>query len=197
MVFATFDLTPFASASIGQAHAATLLDGSEVVVNVRRPGAVAQVDEDLELLNRLAVRSARRSETARHYDVAGLAAELGGTLRQELDYYARNDADRFTANFAGDVSIHIPRVHSKATTPQVLTLERLRGVKVSDRAGLDATGLDRPTVARAAAIITFRMVFEHGLFHADPHLGNFFIEPDGTIGLIDLGMVGSVDTATP
>lgn len=62
MVFATFDLTPLASASIGQAHAATLLDGSEVVVKVRRPGVVAQVDEYLELLNRLAVRSARRSE---------------------------------------------------------------------------------------------------------------------------------------
>ena len=197
MVFATFDLTPLASASIGQAHAATLLDGSEVVVKVRRPGVVAQVDEYLELLNRLAVRAARRSETARHDDVAGLAAEFGGTLRQELDYLREGrNADRFATNFAGDVSIHIPRVHWKATTPQVPIFERLRGVKVSDRAALDATGLDRPTVARAAAIITLRMVFEHGLVHADPHPGNFFIEPDGTIGLIDFGTVGSVDTAT-
>lgn len=85
-VFADFDVTPLAAASIGQVHAATLVDGSDVVVKIRRPGVVAQVDEDLELLNRFAMRVAQRSETARHYDVAGLAAEFGGTLRQELDY---------------------------------------------------------------------------------------------------------------
>lgn len=196
-VFATFDSTPLASASIGQAHAATLIDGSEVVVKVRRPGVVAQIDEDLELLTKLAARAARRSETARHYDLAGLATEFGGTLRQELDYLREgHNAERFAANFADDPSIHIPRVHWEATTSQVLTLERLHGVKVGQPAALDATGLDRPAVARAAARITLRMVFEHGLFHADPHPGNFFIEPDGTIGLIDFGMVGAVDPET-
>lgn len=196
-VFAAFDWTPLASASIGQAHAATLVDGSEVVVKVRRPGVVAQVDEDLELLNTMAGRAARRSETARHYDVAGLASEFGATLRQELDYLREGrNAERFAANFAGDVSIHIPRVHWEATTTQVLTLERLRGVKVSEPAALDSTGLDRSAVARSAAVITLRMVFEHGFFHADPHPGNFFVEPDGTIGLIDFGMVGSLDAAT-
>jgi len=196
-VFANFDLTPLASASIGQAHAATLVDGSDVVVKIRRPGVVARVDEDLELLNRLAVRAARRSATAQHYDVAGLAAEFGGTLRQELDYLSEGrNAERFAANFADDPSIHIPRVYWKATTPQVITLERLRGVKVSEPAALDASGLDRPALARAAALATLRMVFEHGFFHADPHPGNFFIEPDGTIGLIDFGMVGSVDAVT-
>lgn len=75
-------------------------------------------------------------------------------------------------------------------------MERLRGVKVSAPAALDATGLDRATVARTAALITLRMVFEHGFFHADPHPGNFFIESNGTIGLVDFGMVGSVDDAT-
>ena len=195
-VFATFDLKPLASASIGQVHAATLIDGSEVVVKVRRPGVVAQIDEDLELLTRLAMRAAQRSKKAMHYDILGLAAEFGRTLCQELDYLREgHNAERFASNFAGDVSIHIPRVYWEATTSQVLTLERLRGVKVSELAELDAAGLDRPALARAAALITLRMVFEHGLFHADPHPGNFFVEPDGTIGLIDFGMVGSVDTA--
>ncbi len=87
-------------------------------------------------------------------------------------------------------------MHWEATTAQVLTLERLRGVNVSEPAALDAAGLDRPAVARTAALITLRMVFEHGLFHTDPHPGNFFIEPDRTVGLIDFGMVGSIDTAT-
>ena len=103
-----------------------------------------------------------------------------------------HNAERFAANFASDPTVHIPRVFWHATTSQVLTLERVRGVKVSDAAALDATGLDRSKLARAAAGVSLRMVFEHGFFHADPHPGNFFIEPDGTIALIDFGMVGSV-----
>ncbi|QGG96944.1 phosphotransferase [Actinomarinicola tropica] len=196
-VFATFDLQPLASASIGQAHAATLLDGSEVVVKVRRPGVVAQVEEDLAILARLAVRAARRSELARRYDLPGLVAEFSSTLRAELDYLQEGrNAERFAANFGDDPSVHIPAVRWEATTSQVLTLERLRGVKVSDASALDAAGLDRAELARSAATISLRMVFEHGFFHADPHPGNFFVEPDGAIGLIDFGMVGAVDEAT-
>ncbi len=78
----------------------------------------------------------------------------------------------------------------------MLTLERLRGLKVDDIAGLDRAGIDRPALAQRAATVTLRMIFEHGFFHADPHPGNFFIETDGRIGLIDFGMVGTVDPAT-
>lgn len=196
-VFATFELQPLAAASIGQAHAATLLDGSEVVVKVRRPGVVAQVEEDLAILARLAARAARRSRVARRYDLPGLTAQFAATLRAELDYVQEgHNAERFAADFADDASVHIPAVHWEATTSQVLTLERLRGVKVSEAPALDATGLDRAALARAAASISLRMVFEHGFFHADPHPGNFFVEPDGTIGLIDFGMVGAVDETT-
>ena len=78
----------------------------------------------------------------------------------------------------------------------MLTLERLRGLKVDDIAGLDRAGIDRPELAQHAATVTLRMIFEHGFFHADPHPGNFFIETDGRIGLIDFGMVGTVDPAT-
>jgi len=196
-VFASFELQPLAAASIGQAHAATLLDGSEVVVKVRRPGVVSQVEEDLAILARLAARAARRSQVARRYDLPGLAAQFAATLRAELDYVQEgHNAERFAANFAGDPAVHVPKVYWSATTSQVLTLERLRGVKVSDARTLDATGLDRATLARSAASISLRMVFEHGFFHADPHPGNFFIEPDGTIGLVDFGMVGAVDEPT-
>lgn len=196
-VFATFELPPLAAASIGQAHAATLLDGSEVVVKVRRPGVVAQVEEDLAILARLAARAARRSQLARRYDLPGLTAQFAATLRAELDYVQEGrNAERFAADFGDDPSVHIPTVHWEATTSQVLTLERLRGVKVSEAPALDATGLDRAALARAAASISLRMVFDHGFFHADPHPGNFFVEPDGTIGLIDFGMVGSVEETT-
>jgi ubiquinone biosynthesis protein len=196
-VFARFDLTPLASASIGQAHAASLPDGTEVVVKVRRPGVVEQVEEDLEILQNLAEMASRRWELADQYDLPGLAAEYGQTLREELDYLreARN-AERFRANFANDPDIHIPRVFREMTTSRMLTLERIRGVKIDDLAALDAAHIDRQELARRATKIILRMVFEDGFFHADPHPGNFFVEAGGRIGLIDFGMVGFIDERT-
>jgi ubiquinone biosynthesis protein len=78
----------------------------------------------------------------------------------------------------------------------VLTLERVRGIKITEMAALDAAGLDRGALAARAAALTLRMVFEHGFFHADPHPGNFFVEPGGRIALVDFGMVGTVDEPT-
>jgi ubiquinone biosynthesis protein len=192
--FATFDPEPLAAASIGQAHAATLHDGTHVVVKVRRPGVVEQVEQDIEILQNLAARASRRWEAAAGYDIVGLADEFAQTLRAELDYLheARN-AERFAANFAGDPDVRIPGVLWETTTSRVLTLERIRGINVSDIEALDAAGIDRRALAERATRIVAQMVFEHGFFHADPHPGNFFIEAGGTIGIIDFGMVGELD----
>lgn len=195
--FAMFHPTPLAAASIGQAHAATLLDGTEVVVKVRRPGVVEQVEEDLAILRNLAAAASRRWEFADHYDLVGLAQEFAQTLRAELDYIREgHSAERFAANFAGDPAVHVPRIFWETTTARVLTLERIRGMKVDDMAALDAAGIDRTALAERAARIVLKMVFEDGFFHADPHPGNFFIEPDGRIGVIDFGMVGTLDART-
>jgi ubiquinone biosynthesis protein len=193
-LFASFDLEPLAAASIGQAHAATLRDGSEVVVKVRRPGVVEQVEEDLEILQNLASAMSRRWEFAALYDVEGLAQEFAQTLRSELNYLqeARN-AESFALNFTGDPNVHIPRVFWEMTTSRALTLERIRGVKVSDLDSLEASGIDRRAIAERGAEVILKMIFEDGFFHADLHPGNFFIEPDRRFGLIDFGMVGSVD----
>jgi ubiquinone biosynthesis protein len=196
-VFATFDPVPLAAASIGQAHAATLLDGTEVVVKVRRPGVVEQVDEDLEILQNIATTASRRWEFASQYDLVSLVEEFAETLRAELDYLREGrNAERFAANFAGDATVHIPRIFWETTTSRVLTLERIRGIKINDLAALDTSGIDRTVVAEQAARIILKMVFEDRFFHADPHPGNFFIEPGGRIGLIDFGMVGMVDERT-
>jgi len=193
-LFAAFDTTPLASASIGQAHAAVLSDGSEVVVKVRRPGVVEEVEGDLEILRTLAVQASRRWTVAADYDVVGLARDFAETLRAELDYLQEgHNAERFAANFAGDPDIRVPAVHWDTTTSRVLTLERLRGMKISDIAALAAAGVDRSALAARATRLLADMVFEHGFFHADPHPGNFLIEDDGRIGLLDYGMVGEVD----
>jgi len=192
--FASFGLEPLAAASIGQAHAATLSDGTEVVVKVRRPDTVERVGEDLEILRDLAAFASRRWESAARYDLVGLADEFAETLRAELDYLAEgHNAERFATNFAGDSDVHIPKVFWETTTSRMITLERIYGIKVTDLAGLEQAGVDRPALAQRAARLMAKMVFEDGFFHADPHPGNFFIEPDGTIGLIDFGMVGVLD----
>ena len=193
-LFREFDRRPLASASIGQAHAAILLDGTAVVVKVRRPAAVAQVEEDLEILRNLAAWSDRHSEVARGYDLPGLVEEFSRTLRAELDYLheARN-AQRFAANFADDPAVHIPEVRWERTTSRVLTLDRVSGIKVDDLAALDAAGIDRKALAKRGANLLLGMIFNDRFFHADPHPGNLFVQPDGSIALIDFGMVGELD----
>jgi ubiquinone biosynthesis protein len=192
--FATFDAVPLACASVGQAHTATLHDGTDVVVKVRRPNVVEDMERDLEIITNFAARASRRSKTAARYDVIGLTDEFVYALRAQLDYLqeARN-AERFRANFAGDSSVQIPRVFPDLTTSRVITLERIRGMKITDLTMLDEAGLSHHALAERTALITAKMIFEDGFFHADPHPGNFFIEPTGRVGIVDFGMVGSLD----
>ena len=196
-VFLRFDPKPLAAASIGQAHAATLKDGTEVVVKIRRPGVVEQVEEDLTILKELAEAVSGRLELANRYDIPGIVEEFSETLRAELDYTREgHNAERFAENFADEPRLHIARVYWETSTSRVLTLERIRGTKISDVASLDKQGIDRAALAKFATDVVMRMVCEDGFFHADPHPGNFFIEADGTIGLIDFGMIGILDDQT-
>ncbi len=195
-VFAHFDLHPLASASIGQAHAATLLDGTQVVVKLRRPGVVEQVEEDLGILLDLAATAERHWSAARYYDLLVIAQEFAQTLRAELDYLQEGrNVERFAANFAADASVHVPKVYWETTTSRMLTLERIYGIKISDVAALEQADLDRRAVADHATRVLLSMILEYGFFHADPHPGNVFVESGGRIALIDFGMVGEVDSA--
>ena len=192
--FASFDREPLASASIGQAHVATLPDGTEVVVKVRRPGAAELIELDLRILQECAADAVRRWETAARLDVVNLLDEFARLLREELDYVAEGrNAERMAANFAGDPDVQIPRVFWDTTTSRIITLERLRGMKVTDVGALVAAGIDPHLLAERATRITAKMVFDDEFFHGDPHPGNFFVEQDGRIGLIDFGVVGTVD----
>ncbi|WP_210481320.1 AarF/ABC1/UbiB kinase family protein [Naasia sp. SYSU D00948] len=193
-VFAFFDLTPLASASIGQAHAARLDDGTEVVVKVRRPGVLEQIEQDLEIMQTLAKRADRAWRMAADYDLPGIVAEFAENLRAELDYVREGrNAERFARNFEDEPDLHIPKVFWETSTARVLTLERIRGISVNDVAALRAAGVQPRRIAERAAELAAEMVFEDGFFHADPHPGNLFIEADQRIGLIDFGMVGELD----
>ena len=195
-IFASFDTEPLASASIGQTHRATLHDGTSVVVKVRRPNIHAVIETDLDILQDLANRASRRWSAAANYNLRGLVSEFAVSLRRELDYVLEGrNAERFAANFAANSEVHIPQVFWPTSTSKILTLERITGIKVDDVEELDRARVDRGALATKAAGVAVSMVFEHGFFHADPHPGNLFIEPDSRIGLIDFGMVGEVDDA--
>ena len=196
-IFANFDRQPLAAASIGQVHAARLLDGSNVIVKVRRPNVVEQIEEDLEILHNLAAAANRRWEFAKRYDLLGLMQEFALTLRAELDYIREGqNADRFAANFAADKTVHIPHVYWETTTSRILTQERIVGVKVSELNMLPDFGVTHKELAKQGTRAILKMIFEDGFFHADLHPGNFFVEPDGRFGLVDFGMVGVVDEKT-
>jgi ubiquinone biosynthesis protein len=193
-VFASFDPEPMAAASIGQVHAATLHDGTNVVVKVRRPGAAEEVELDLEILRNVAARASQRWTEAEHRDLNGLVRDFADLLRAELDYLQEaSNAREFAANFAADPGVHIPSVYPELTTSRVITLERIRGMKITDLPGLEATGVDRAALAERLATTVAQMLLVHGVYHGDPHPGNFFVEPGGRIGIVDFGRVGRID----
>lgn len=190
-LFESFDHAPMASASIGQVHAATLAGGQQVVVKVRRPGVVEEVERDLEILTGIARWIEGHTAVGHDYEIQPIVEEFGYTVRNELDYRREaQNADRLRRFFADDPMVWIPHVYWPTTTQRVLTLERVGGVKLSDLAELDAQGIPRRAVAENAVRIFLRQALELGFFHADPHPGNFFVQPGGAIAIVDFGMVG-------
>ncbi len=190
-LFATFEETPLAAASLSQVHAATLSTGEEVVVKVQRPGIEEVIALDLDILRRLARFLERELPRTELYDPCGIVEEFAHTLSSELDFVREGrNAERFRRNFADFPYLYVPRVYWERTTRRVLTLERVRGIKIDDIAGLEAAGLDRHRVALHATEVVMQEVFEDGFFHADPHPGNFFVMPGEVIAAMDFGMVG-------
>ena len=191
--FQRFEPRPLASASIGQVHAAWLADGTPVVVKVRRPHVVEETERDLEILDRLTTWAQAHTAFGHDYDLLPIVAEFAYTLRNELDYIREGrNAELLGKAFADDPSVWIPGVHWSHTTTRVLTLDRVGGTKVSDLEGLDRLGIPRRRIAENAVRMFLRQLLELGFFHADPHPGNFFVQPDGSIAVVDFGMVGRV-----
>src|SRR5947209_2580884 len=188
-IFAVFDPVPLASASIGQVHTARLVDGRDVVVKVRKPGVETLVRLDLQIAAELIDTWAPRLPGLNQYDARGVLREYSESLLAELDYRREAANERFFRGvFSNEPGFSVPDVIGDYSTGRVLTHERVEGRKVSDVA--DLSPRRRAAVSQRIARFVLEPAFEHGVFYADPHAGNFFIQPDGALGVVDFGTVG-------
>ncbi|MFZ5573350.1 MAG: ABC1 kinase family protein [Thermodesulfobacteriota bacterium] len=196
-LFEAFDEKPIASASIGQVHRVRMTDGREAVIKVQRPNIRKTIEIDLEIMLYIASLMERHVQEFAFHRPTEIVEEFARTLGKEVDYNLEaTSMERFARQFAEDLTVYVPKVYREMTTSQVITMEFVNGIKVSDVANLKAAGLDTRLITARGANLTLKQVFHNGFFHADPHPGNIFVLPGNIICLIDFGMIGTVDRQT-
>lgn len=188
--FQHFEPEPIAAGSIAQVHRATTRQGQGVAVKVRRPGVVQTLETECEILEGLAAlvkAGLSRDETI---DPIRMVREFTTAVMKEVDLINEmRNLQRFARNFAGNPGVHIPATFDRYCTSGVLTMEYVEGVRPIDTQAMAAAGLDPKAVAQRGADFVLKQVFDFGLFHTDPHPGNFLIQPDNVLVPLDFGQV--------
>ncbi len=186
-VFSEFAETPIASASLAQVHAARLLDGTEVAVKVQYPDIEDIVRTDLRNME----RACRIYEWVdpQPLELLPLLRELTTHVGFELDFEREaRSADRVREMFAGDRHVIVPKIHHALSTTRLLVMERVRGIKITDKAALEAAGIDPADVVQDLMRVYVQMVLAAGFFQADPHPGNLMVTPGRELILLDFGL---------
>ncbi|KAL5175690.1 Protein ACTIVITY OF BC1 COMPLEX KINASE 8, chloroplastic [Glycine soja] len=195
-VFDHFEYEPIAAASLGQVHRARLR-GQEVVIKVQRPGLKALFDIDLKNLRVIAEYLQKidpKSDGAKR-DWVAIYDECASVLYQEIDYTKEAaNAELFASNFENLDYVKVPTIIWDYTTPQILTMEYVPGIKINKIQALDRLGLDRKRLGRYAVESYLEQILSHGFFHADPHPGNIAVDDvnGGRLIFYDFGMMGSI-----
>ena len=197
-LFERFDVLPLAAASLGQVHRATY-EGRDVVVKVLRPGVEALVTEDVRVSLRLLDLFDRHAPGNPHVRALRTVVEQFSLhVWEEMDFrHEAANAEAIRANFAGDRNVAIPRIEAALVRQHVLVMEYMAGTRIDALGSLVAAGrLDASAVVRRVMELYIQMMLVDGLFHADPHPGNLLVADDGTLVLLDFGMVVPVPAAT-
>ena len=196
-LFATFDATPIAAASIAQVHFATTHAGEEVAVKILRPDIEKAFSRDIELLFWLARLAEQRLPQYRRLKPVESVHTFAQAIQFELDLrYEAAAAMELRENMKAVKGFYVPMVHWNLTSERVLTTERVRGISLNDKEALQASGMDRIKLVEYAANAFFHQVFVDGFFHADLHPGNVFVLPDNTLAAVDFGIMGRIDRQT-
>jgi ubiquinone biosynthesis protein len=197
LMYASFDRAPLAAGSLGQVHRATHLNGMPLAVKIRRPTAVRDVERDLLLMQEMAILLERNVAEARVFDPVGLVNHFARTIRRELNFSREaRTMDEFRRLFSQDATLYVPQVFWPLTTDAVITMEYVDGYKVDELSRLRNVNWSAADVAANGARIFMKQVFEFGVFHGDPHPGNIRVMRDGTLCLLDYGMIGNLDDQT-
>lgn len=191
-LFATFSEVPIASASIGQVHRATLHSGEEVVVKVRHKGIERIVETDLDILAGLA-QLANRLDDFKNYQPPSIVADMSRMMRRELDLERelRNQI-QFRSMFERNADLVIPEPIPDYCSQKMLTMQYLDCIKLKDVKSNPPSNTNLNKLARKGAHAYLRMIFDEGFYHADPHPGNIVLTGEGSLGLLDFGMVGRI-----
>ncbi|HBL7240036.1 TPA: phosphotransferase [Serratia liquefaciens] len=192
-LFAEFDETPLAAASMAQIYRARLHSGEAVVIKVLRPGLAKTIQADLRLLTYLAETVEQQSPALARYRPRQMVRALATALTHELDLtHEGNNCERVAQQFAQQPNVVIPKIYWQWSSQRLLVQEFLPGIAPENPQQLATAGLDGPLLAQRGAQAFMKMVLEHRLYHADPHPGNVMALADNRVGFIDFGMVGQL-----
>jgi ubiquinone biosynthesis protein len=196
-IFPTFIPEPIAAASIGQVHRATIADGRAVAVKIRRPEAAAVIEADLAVLDASVRILAFLLPSVRRLDPRALLTEFAVALRQELDYELEaTHTTEIAASLDRLPWVTVPRVIAELCRPDVLVLEFIEGVALTDAAGLARTGFDRHTLGSEVIAANLQLILFSDVYQADPHPGNYLVTAGGSLVMLDFGEVGHSDRTT-
>ena len=194
--FESLDVNALSGASLGQVYRATK-NGQQVIVKVKRPGIEKIVEKDLKVLMKIIPFAMRFVDPNLKFSIIPIMKQFVESMHEELDYSKESDnLKTIKKNMAKYDNVVIPNVHDDYSTKDILTMEYIPGIKITDVKSLDEKGIDRQKLVVDVHKVFFTMLLRHSIFHADPHPGNISVRDDGTLILYDFGMIGRLNDET-
>ena len=188
---------PIAAGSLAQVHTAVHSDGTNLAIKILRPNIRTEIETDLDLMHEFATLLHRYVPEFRVIDPVGLVRHFERVIRRELNLIREaRTVEEFSRLFRDDATLKVPRVYTDLCSDSVLIMEFVDGIRIDDHEELAAYGISPRSIATNGARIFLKQAFEFGVFHGDPHPGNLRILPDGSICLLDYGMIGMLDEQT-
>jgi predicted unusual protein kinase regulating ubiquinone biosynthesis (AarF/ABC1/UbiB family) len=194
--FDKIDTTPISGASLGQVYRGTI-SGQQIVVKVKRPGIEKIVKEDLEVLKKILPLALRFVDPNLRFSAKAMLSQFIETIHEEMDYTIESsNLKKIKHDMEKNHNVLIPSVFDDYSSENVLTMEYIPGIKITNVKALDEKGIDRRQLVIDVHKVFFTMLLRHSLFHADPHPGNISVTDDGKLIIYDYGMVGKLDNET-
>ncbi|WP_179320099.1 ABC1 kinase family protein [Winogradskyella helgolandensis] len=192
--FQFIDSNPLAAASLAQVHKARLITGEDVVLKIQRPNIKDTIGADILIMKQLAKGLQKYSNQAKALQPLQIVASFEKSIKEELQFLREvENMERFAKNFEGNEAIYVPKVYRNLCTDQLICMQFIDGIKVSEIEMLQSLNIDTVAVAKVGVDLYLQQILENGFFHADPHPGNIFVIPETEqICFIDFGMMGSI-----